>query len=206
MMRGYSRSLPLTRLPMLVLVLFWMTACSMVPQRGDSLTAGELEAANAALEQFAADEHLAPFFAGAELIAVYPAGIRAGLGIGAGLGRGLVFQDGRAIGRTGMYQLSIGANIGGQVYRQILFFKSEAAFERLMSGITEFAGQANLAVAMAGGAATPSFNTEVALFTQLRSGLLVEGSVGAHSYTFRRLRAGSAQQQDDEDAKDEIER
>jgi lipid-binding SYLF domain-containing protein len=188
---------------LLLLVLSSMAGCGIVPQRGDTLSAGELAAANAALEQFAADERLTPFFAEAEVIAVYPAGIRAGLGIGGGLGQGVVFQDGRPIGRTGMYQLSIGANVGGQVYRQILFFKSEAAFGRLMSDVMEFAGQANLAVAMAGGAATPSFNSEVALFTQLRSGLLVEGSVGAHSYTFRRLPAGPARQPSDEDANNE---
>jgi hypothetical protein len=139
----------------------------------------------------------------AELIAVYPTSIRAGVGFGGGMGHGLVFRDGHAIGRTSMYQVSVGANVGGQVYRQILFFKSEAAFQRLMDDAMEFAGQANLAVVTAGDSATPSFNTEVAMFTQLRSGLLVEGSVGAHGYWFRPLTASGEQRAMYEDAKNE---
>ena len=171
----------------LLLLAFGIAGCAAIPERGDTFTEAELAAAEEALGHFVADERLAPFFAGAEVVAVYPTGIRAGLGLGGAVGHGVVFQGERAIGRTSMYQFSVGANIGGQFYRQILFFKSEEAFERLMAGVMEFAGQANLALARAGGAATPSFNTEVAMFTQLRGGLIAEGSVGGHRYTFKRL-------------------
>jgi lipid-binding SYLF domain-containing protein len=171
----------------LFLLALGISGCAVIPERGDTFTEAELAAAEEALGYFVADERLAPFFTQAEAVAVYPTGIRAGLGLGGAVGHGVVFQGERAIGRTSMYQLSVGANIGGQFYRQILFFKSEEAFERLMAGVMEFAGQANLAVAQAGGAATPSFNTEVAMFTQLRGGLIAEGSVGAHRYTFRRM-------------------
>lgn len=159
--------------------------CSIIPERGETATEAERAAAEEALGAFAADERLEPFFSQAEFVAIYPNGIRAGFGVGGAIGHGLVFQREQVIGRTSMYQLSVGANIGGQVYRQILFFKSRASFERVMTEAMEFAGQANLAAAGIGGASTPSFNTEVALFTQLRGGLLLEGSVGAHRYTFR---------------------
>jgi lipid-binding SYLF domain-containing protein len=171
----------------LVVLVAGIAGCGVIPERGDTLTDAELAAAKEALGNFASDERLGPFFSQAEIVAVYPTGVRAGFGFGGALGHGVVFQGDQAIGRTSMYQFSVGANVGGQVYRQILFFKTEASFERLMADVMEFAGQANLAVAQAGGSATPSFNTEVAMFTQLRGGLLVEGSVGAHRYTFRRL-------------------
>lgn len=174
----------------LLLLAAAMTGCAVIPERGDTFTEAELAAAEEAIGHFVADERLAPFFTQAEFVAVYPAGIRAGLGFGGAVGHGVVFQGESAIGRTSMYQISVGANIGGQFYRQILFFKSEEAFERVMADAVEFAGQANLAVAQAGGSATPSFNTEVAMFTQLRGGLIAEGSVGAHRYTFRRLPPG----------------
>lgn len=168
-----------------------IAGCGVLPQRGETAAQAELAAAEAALTEFAADESLEPFFAQAEIVAVYPNGFRGGFGFGGAIGHGLVFQRGQVIGRSSMYQLSVGANIGGQFYRQVLFFKSEAAFERVMADVMEFAGQANLAVAQAGAAGTPSFNTEVAMFTQLRGGLLLEGSVGAHRYTFRPLASGT---------------
>lgn len=171
----------------LVVLAAGIAGCGVLPERADTLTDDELAAAEEALGEFTADDRLTPFFAQAAIVAIYPTGIRAGLGFGAAIGHGVVYQGQQAIGRTSMYQLSVGANMGGQIYRQVLFFKTEESFERLMAGLMEFAGQANLAVARAGGTATPSFNTEVAMFTRLRGGLLVEGSVGAHRYTFRRL-------------------
>lgn len=171
----------------LILLTAGTAGCGVIPQRGETATQAELAAAEAALGEFATDERLEPFFSQAEIVAVYPNGFRAGFGFGGAIGHGLVFRGEQVIGRTSMYQVSVGANVGGQFYRQVLFFKSEAAFERLMAGAAEFAGQANLALAQAGAAGTPSFNTEVAMFTQLRGGLLLEGSVGAHRYTFRPL-------------------
>ena len=171
----------------LILLAAPIAGCGVIPQRGETATQAELAAAEAALAEVASDERLEPFFSQAEIVAVYPNGFRGGFGFGGAIGHGLVFQRGQVIGRSSMYQISVGANVGGQFYRQVLFFRSQAAFERVMADVMEFAGQANLAVAQLGGAATPSFNTEVAMFTQLRGGLLLEGSVGAHRYTFRPL-------------------
>ena len=136
---------------------------------------------------FRQDGRLAPYFEQAALVAVYPSNVRAGFGFGGAYGQGLVFRGEEVIGRTRVYQFSFGVNIGGEMYRQILFFKSEEAFERLFSGAMEFAGQANLAVATAGSAVTPSVNQEVALFAEVQGGLLVEATVGAHHYRFTPL-------------------
>ena len=77
-----------------------------------------------------------------------------------------------------------------QEYRQILFFKTEEAFFKLMKEFPkfpEFSGQAKTAFVTTGISSTPSFNKEVALFTQLKGGLLLEASVGAHHYSFKML-------------------
>jgi lipid-binding SYLF domain-containing protein len=166
-----------------------VTGCATPARPGADISVPERARSDEALAKFAADERLAPFFDQAVVIAVYPSTVRAAFGFGAAYGDGLVYRDAEVIGRSRQYQLSFGVNFGGQLYRQILFFRSEEAFERLMAGAMEFAGQANLALAGMGGSATPSFNTDVALFTQLRGGALLEGSVGGHSYTFRPLKS-----------------
>ena len=179
-------SAPFSKWRLLVLpLLLALSGCASTPQ--DEVGASEERKAREALALFRQDERLAPFFAAAPLVAVYPATVRAGVGFGAAYGQGLVFRGEEVIGRTRVYQFSAGVNVGGEIYRQILFFRSQAAFERLFSGAMEFAGQANLAVATAGSAATPSFNQEVALFTQLQGGLLLEATVGAHRYRFTPL-------------------
>jgi lipid-binding SYLF domain-containing protein len=175
-------------LPLLLLLALF--GCASTPKGG--IGAAEERKAREALALFRQEERLAPFFEAAPLVAVYPATVRAGVGFGAAYGQGLVFRGDEVIGRTRVYQFSAGVNFGGEMYRQILFFRSEAAFERLFSGAMEFAGQANLAVATAGSAATPSFNQEVALFTQVQGGLLLEATVGAHHYRFTPLESTGA--------------
>jgi len=167
-----------------VLVFVAMSGCALGPQKGSPIGDFEHGKAEQARAGLLDDERLAPFFEQSKIIAVYPTNVRAGVGFGGAYGYGLLYKDGEIIGRSRMYQVSVGANLGAQVYRQILFFKTEQAFERLMAGLMEFAGQANVAVGALGMSSTPSFNTEVALFTQLRSGLLIEGSVGAHRYAY----------------------
>ncbi len=78
--------------------------------------------------------------------------------------------------------------MGAQYYEQILFFKTDAALELFKTGTLEFAGQVNATVASAGVAVTPSYNEEVAVFTSIGGGLMLEGSVGGHNYYFRALR------------------
>ena len=169
---------------LIVLAAFAITGCALGPQKGSRIGDFEHDNTEKAREAFMHDERLASFFEQSEIVVVYPTNVRAGMGFGAAYGYGLVYRDGEIIGRSRMYQVSVGANLGGQIYRQILFFKTERAFEQLMGGLMEFAGQANVAVATLGMSSTPSFNTEVALFTQLRSGLLIEGSVGGHRYAY----------------------
>lgn len=178
--RGRRRSLLLV-----AFLMFIIPACSLKPIERSDLSAQRVDSVREVLADMRQDDRLAAFFDEAEVIALYPASARAGSGFGGAYGRGLVFdKEGTVIAHSRMWQISVGAQLGGQVYRQILFFKTRESYARFLTLRSEFAGQANLAVATLGIASTPSFDTEIALFTQLRGGLLVEATVGAHGYNF----------------------
>lgn len=163
-------------------------ACSsMKPIPRGELAQDKVAKVLKSLAAFRKDERLAPFFEQAEVIAVYPFSIRGATGVGAAYGSGLVFdRSERPIGYTRMYQLTGGPQIGAQVYRQILFFKSREVYENFRDSRAwaEFAGQFNAAATVVGISSTPSFSYDIALFTQLRGGLLLEASVSGHRYTF----------------------
>ena len=144
----------------------------------------ERDKAQRTVAEFTGLEQLTPYFDEAIAYAVYPSAFRASTGFGGGYGRGWLFREGVIVGRTTMLQISVGANLGVQWYRQILFFKTEDALRRWQRGTFEFAGEAGAAAGTWGAAASPSYNTEVALFTELRAGLLVEASVGTHRYEY----------------------
>lgn len=177
------------RLLILATLVSTLVACSWPYIPTDMPSQQERDKAQHTVAEFSELAQLAPFFAEAVAYAVYPDAFRASTGFGGGYGSGWLFRDGDIVGRTTMFQISVGANIGAQWYRQILFFKTEDALRRWQRGTFAFAGEAGAAAGTWGAAASPSFNTEVALFTELRGGLLVELSVATHRYEYAPIEA-----------------
>ena len=149
----------------------------------------ERDKAQRTVAEFTDLEALTPFFEEAIAYAVYPSAFRASTGFGGGYGSGWLFRKGEIVGRTTMFQISVGVNVGVQWYRQILFFKTEDALRRWQRGTFAFAGEAGAAAGTWGAAASPSFRPEVALFIESRGGLLVELSVATHRYEYAPIEA-----------------
>ena len=78
------------------------------------------------------------FFDNSHGYAVFPTIAKGGIGIGAAGGGGRVYVGGKHVGDTKMGQLSIGLQLGGQAYSQIIFFQDKRAFEEFSSGNFEF--------------------------------------------------------------------
>ena len=91
------------------------------------------------------------FFADSYGYAVFPVIGKGGMVIGGAYGRGRVYRAGKYVGNATMTQITVGAQLGGQVYSEIVFFRSKAAFDRFTRGEFEFGAQA-AAVAMTAGA------------------------------------------------------
>ena len=136
------------------------------------------------LAAFRAEEELQPYFDQAIAFAVFPSTWRAGGGFGAAYGEGWLFENGEVSGRAMMTELFVGANLGVQGYRKILFFRGDWALDQFKRGRFEFTGQANATAIKASREATPSYHPEVAMFVQVKGGLLLEASVGSQRYDY----------------------
>jgi hypothetical protein len=66
--------------------------------------------------------------------AVFPTIGKGGIGIGGAHGKGKVFAGGKYVGDTAMTQLTIGLQLGGQAYSEIIFFEDKRAFDAFTSG------------------------------------------------------------------------
>jgi len=136
--------------------------------------------------------------------AVFPTIAKAGMGIGGAHGKGRVYRKGEYVGDTSMTQLTIGLQLGGQAFSQIIFFQDERAFNEFISGDFEFGAQAS-AVAITAGAsagASTSGNSAsasggqndaktvgryvkgMAVFTVAKGGLMYEASIGGQKYDY----------------------
>jgi lipid-binding SYLF domain-containing protein len=91
------------------------------------------------------------FFGSSYGYAVFPTIGKGGIGIGGAHGSGRVYEKGAYVGDTSMTQITVGLQLGGQAYSQIIFFQDKRAFDEFTSGNFEFGAQAT-AVAITAGA------------------------------------------------------
>jgi len=138
--------------------------------------------------------------------AVFPTIAKGGIGIGGAYGKGRVYKGGKLIGTTSMAQASIGLQLGGQAYTQIIFFENEAALDNFTSGNFEFSAEASAVAITAGASAGAStgggasagvsggkndadtsslgFRKGMAVFTVAKGGLMYEAALGGQKYSY----------------------
>lgn len=156
------------------------------------------------IKVFRESPDVAPFFKNAYGYAVFPTIGKGGIGIGGAHGKGQVYQAGKVTGTTSMTQITIGLQLGGQAYSQIIFFQDERAYKDFTSGEFEFGAQAS-AVAITAGASAQAgtsgasagasggrdagkqvakYHQGMAVFTLAKGGLMYEASIGGQKFTF----------------------
>ena len=118
---------------------------------------------------------------------IFPNVGKGAIGIGGAAGNGAVFQKGTLIGMADMKQVSIGFQWGGQAYREVIFFETEADLNRFKDDKIEFSGQASAVAVTKGAAANIKYKDGVMIFSQTKGGLMYEASVGGQKFKFRAL-------------------
>jgi len=118
---------------------------------------------------------------------IFPNVGKGAIGIGGAAGNGAVFQKGTLIGMADMKQVSVGFQWGGQAYREVIFFETEADLNRFKENKFEFAGQASAVAVTKGAAANVKYKDGVMIFSQTKAGLMYEASVGGQKFKFRAL-------------------
>ena len=118
---------------------------------------------------------------------IFPNVGKGAIGIGGAAGNGAVFQKGTLIGMADMKQVSVGFQWGGQAYREVIFFETEADLNRFKENKIEFSGQASAVAVTKGAAANLKYKDGVMIFSQTKGGLMYEASVGGQKFKFRPL-------------------
>jgi lipid-binding SYLF domain-containing protein len=117
--------------------------------------------------------------------AVFPKITKAGIGIGGAGGKGLVYKAHDIVGTSKMKQASIGLQLGGQQYREIVFFENKEAFDHFCNGNLKFGAQASAVAITEGASIDAAYVDGVAVFTQAIGGLMYEASIGGQHFTFK---------------------
>ena len=96
------------------------------------------------------------FFSNSYGYAVFPTIGKGGIGIGGAHGKGRVYAAGKYVGDASMTQLTIGFQLGGEAFSEMIFFEDRRSFEEFTGGNFEFSADASAVAitASAKGAAT----------------------------------------------------
>jgi lipid-binding SYLF domain-containing protein len=131
-----------------------------------------------------ADPGMSKFFDGAAGYAVFRTVGKGAIGIGGAGGSGVLFEKGHAIGKTSLAQVTIGLQLGGQAYSEVVFFESAAALTDFKKGEFALAAQVSAVAAAAGASANAKYANGVAVFTIAKGGLMYEASVGGQKFGY----------------------
>ncbi len=116
--------------------------------------------------------------------AVFPTVGKGAIGVGGAYGRGQLFEDGQVGGFCDLTQGTIGFQLGGQAYSELIFFETATALTRFRRGNFAFAAQASAVAATAGASADADYESGVIVFTMAKGGLMFEASVGGQKFNF----------------------
>ena len=145
------------------------------------------------------------FFKTAYGYAVFPTIGKGGVGVGGAYGKGRVYEKGKYIGDTSMSQVTVGFQLGGQAYSQIVFFQDAQSLKQFTSGDFEFGAEASAVAITAGASAKANtsgssagasvtkneaknvggYNKGMATFTVAKGGLMYEASIGGQKFNYK---------------------
>ena len=72
---------------------------------------------------------------------IFPNVGKGGIGVGGATGNGTVYERGKIVGMAKMTQVSIGLQLGGQSYSEVVFFETVKEMKRFKENNIEFSAQ-----------------------------------------------------------------
>jgi len=152
------------------------------PDNTDKL---ELAVAQAIIKAKEADPSMTKWFESAYAYAVFPRVGKGGVGIGGAHGKGLVIYGDATVGSTSLSQVTIGFQLGGQVYAQYIMFRDKTAFDHFTRGNFEMGAQASARRDNLGASVDANYDGGVAVFTIADGGLMFEASIGGQKFKYK---------------------
>ena len=133
----------------------------------------------------AKDASLRDFVNNSHGYVVFPDIGKAGLIAGGAYGRGVVFdENARPVGFAELNQGSVGAQIGGQSYSELIVFENEGAMNRLKAGNFDIGAEVSAVALKAGAAGAARFEGGVAVFQLPKGGLMAAAAINGQKINF----------------------
>ena len=144
----------------------------------------DVEVTEAVAQFKKSDSSLKSFFEKSTGYAVFPGVAKGAIGVGAAHGRGQLFEGGKVVGEVDLKQVTVGLQLGGQVYSELVFFEDQKSLDNFKEGDLEFSAQLSAVAAAEGASKNAKYQLGVAIFTLAKGGLMYEASVGGQKFKY----------------------
>jgi lipid-binding SYLF domain-containing protein len=109
---------------------------------------------------------------------VFPVVKEGGFIVGGAGSEGVVYENGRPSGYAQLSRASVGAQIGGQKYAELVIIRDKVTLDKMKSGEMDVGGQASAVILKAGAATSTSFSDKgMAVVIDPIGGAMVNASV-----------------------------
>jgi lipid-binding SYLF domain-containing protein len=116
--------------------------------------------------------------------AIFPEVGKGGFIVGASHGAGEVYKKKKLIGHAKMTQTTVGAQVGGQTYAEVILFKDKKALDRFKANRFEGTAAATAIGGKKGAAAASKYKDGVAIMVLPKKGAMAEAAGGGQKFHF----------------------
>lgn len=170
--------------------------------------AAEVKDDSSTISVFKSSPTVQPFFKNAYGYAVFPTVGSAAFVVGGAYGEGQVYRGGKVTGTVKLVHASIGWQLGGKAYSEIVFFQDKRAYDTFTAGEFAFDAKASAVAITAGAQAQAStagssasatagpktgaqseaqYNNGMATFVHSKGGLMGSLALGGQKFSYTPL-------------------
>ncbi len=161
-----------------------LPGCSTVPERPEAKAVLSAEVRETIAIFKEKDPDIQQFFNKSYGYAVFPKVAKGAFWIGGAYGKGEVYEQDEMVGYCSMSQATLGISLGGEYFREIIFFKERNDLEVFKTEEFTFSAQITGVAATIGAAAKADYQAGMAVFITTDRGLMVDASLGGQKFRY----------------------
>lgn len=167
-------------------LLLLAAGCATTPKTPEKRQQLQNEAQNTLNVMKSRDARITPLLNSSYAYVIFPKIGKGGVLVGGAYGRGVVYQNGQLIGYAELNQASIGAQLGGQTFSQLILFRDQPALETFKRGGFSSSAAASVVALTTGLASKVDFGRQgTAIIVMPRGGLMGELSLAGQTINYQ---------------------
>jgi lipid-binding SYLF domain-containing protein len=161
-------------------------ACEVVgPQDADERELLHQRARAALADMKRVDPSLDLVISSSYAYAIFPRIATGAVGIGGAYGDAEVYQKGKLVGYADVSQGSVGLQLGGQTFAELILFRTETAYVNFTNDTLAFDARVSAVAASSGAARAADYSSGVMVIYLPEGGLMFQAAVGGQQFRFR---------------------